>query len=81
MPQMPSRQSESNAIGSSPFAISPSLTTSSISRNDMSGETSLGRVVDQPPGCVGPGLPPDFQIESHVDPQLASSFELQLATT
>ena len=39
VPQMPSRQSESNAIGSSPFAISPSLTTSSISRNDMSGDT------------------------------------------
>ena len=39
VPQMPSRQSESNAIGSSPFVISPSLTTSSISRNDMSGET------------------------------------------
>jgi hypothetical protein len=39
VPQMPSRQSESNAIGSSPLAISVSLTTSSISRNDMSGET------------------------------------------
>ena len=40
MPQMPSRQSESNAIGSSPSALSFSLSTSSISRNDMSGETS-----------------------------------------
>ena len=38
VPQMPSRQSESNAIGSSPLRIRPSLTTSSISRNDMSGE-------------------------------------------
>ena len=28
-----------DAIASSPFLISPSLTTSSISRNDMSGET------------------------------------------
>ena len=37
VPQMPSRQSWSNAIGSSPFRISRSLTTSSISRNDMSG--------------------------------------------
>jgi hypothetical protein len=36
-PQMPSRQSCSNAIGSSPLAISRSLTMSSISRNDMSG--------------------------------------------
>ena len=40
MPQMPSRQSESNAIGSSPSALSRSLRTSSISRNDMSSETS-----------------------------------------
>jgi len=39
-PQMPSRQSWSNAIGASPLPISPSLTTSSISRNDMSGLTS-----------------------------------------
>ena len=41
VPQMPSRQSESNAIGSSPFLMRSSLTTSSISRNDMSVETSL----------------------------------------
>ena len=34
MPQMPSRQSWSNAIGSSPFAISCSFRMSSISRND-----------------------------------------------
>ena len=39
-PQMPSRQSESNAIGSSPASLSCSLSTSSISRNDMSGDTS-----------------------------------------
>jgi hypothetical protein len=37
VPQMPSRQSWSKAMGSSPLAISPSLTTSSISRKDMSG--------------------------------------------
>ena len=61
VPQMPSRQSESNAIGSSPLRISPSLTTSSISRNDMSGETSLGRVVHQPARRGRAGLPPDFQ--------------------
>ena len=40
MPQMPSRQSESNAIGSSSAALSCSLSTSSISRNDMSSEIS-----------------------------------------
>ena len=40
MPQMPSRQSWSKATGSSPSRISCSLSTSSISRNDMSGETS-----------------------------------------
>jgi hypothetical protein len=37
VPQMPSRQSWSKAIGSSPSAMRRSLTTSSISRNDMSG--------------------------------------------
>jgi hypothetical protein len=35
IPQMPSRQSWSKAMGSSPFASRPSFTTSSISRNDM----------------------------------------------
>ena len=40
VPQMPSRQSWSNAIGSSPFCTSCSFTTSSISRKDMSGLTS-----------------------------------------
>ena len=40
IPQMPSRQSESKAIGSSPSAFSRSLSTSSISRNDMSSEMS-----------------------------------------
>ncbi len=35
MPQMPSRQSWSKAMGSSPFCKRSSLTTSSISRNDM----------------------------------------------
>ena len=39
VPQMPSRQSWSKAIGSSPFSVSSSLTTSSISRKDMSGLT------------------------------------------
>src|SRR5215471_19985807 len=54
VPQMPSRQSESNAIGSSPFAISPSLTTSSISRNDMSGETPSATYPTRRPGASGP---------------------------
>jgi hypothetical protein len=39
VPQMPSRQSWSKAIGSSPFSASCSFTTSSISRKDMSGLT------------------------------------------
>ena len=42
VPQMPSRQSWSKAMGSSPRPMSPSLTTSSISRNDMSGLMSVG---------------------------------------
>ena len=37
VPQMPSRQSCANAIGSSPLTVSSSFTTSSISRNDMFG--------------------------------------------
>src|SRR5262245_45233375 len=41
VPQIPSRQSWSKAIGSSPLAMRPSFTTSSISRNDMSGLTSF----------------------------------------
>src|SRR5208337_868825 len=49
MPQIPSRQSESNAIGSCPRPIKPSLTTSSISRNDMSASTSLASYVSKCP--------------------------------
>ena len=41
MPQMPSRQSESNAIGSSPAALSCSLSTSSISRKRHVGAMSV----------------------------------------
>jgi hypothetical protein len=41
VPQMPSRQSCANAIGSSPFRVIPSFTTSSNSRKDMSGFTSF----------------------------------------
>ncbi len=41
IPQMPSRQSESKAIGSSPSAFSCSLRMSSISRKLMSPEMSL----------------------------------------
>ena len=39
-PQMPSRQSWSNETGSWSSSTSFSLSTSSISRNDMSGSTS-----------------------------------------
>ena len=46
-PQMPSRQSWSKAIGSSPLRSRRSFTTSSISRNDMSGLMSRRRVVDE----------------------------------
>jgi hypothetical protein len=41
VPQMPSRQSESNAIGSSPRSLSCSLRMSSISRKLMSSEISV----------------------------------------
>ena len=36
-PQIPSRQSWSNAMGASPCSMRRSFSTSSISRNDMSG--------------------------------------------
>src|ERR1041384_5071723 len=49
IPQIPSRQSESNAIGSAPRSIRPSFTTSSISRNDMSGLTCVASYVSKPP--------------------------------
>jgi hypothetical protein len=40
-PQMPSRQSWSKAIGEPPDSMRRSLTTSSNSRNDISGLTSV----------------------------------------
>src|SRR5882724_1303998 len=49
-PQMPSRQSCSNANGSSPRTVRSSLRTSSISRKDMSEETSLTRYSTNCPG-------------------------------
>ena len=49
-PQIPSRQSDSKAIGSLPLSISPSLTTSSISRNDMSSRIFLASQVSRRPG-------------------------------
>ena len=64
-PQMPSRQSWSNAIGSRPSAISRSLTTSNISRNDISGLMSGGVDVLERPGGVGARLAPDPELEVH----------------
>src|SRR5438046_4306221 len=52
VPQMPSRQSESKAIGSSPRAMSSSLTTSSISRNAMSGRRFFASRDSKRPGVV-----------------------------
>src|SRR5262245_18977372 len=50
VPQIPSRQSESNAIGASPRLMRSSLTTSSISRNDMSGLTFFAWYWTKRPG-------------------------------
>ena len=55
MPQMPSRQSLSKATGSSPAMMSRSLRTSSISRNDMSGEMSGTSYVTSPPAASARG--------------------------
>src|ERR1043166_5253220 len=52
MPQMPSRQSESKAIGSSLRAMSSSFTTSCISRKDISGRTAFASYVLKRPGVV-----------------------------
>src|SRR5512138_810342 len=52
MPQMPSRQSESKANGSSPRSINSSFTTSSISRKDMSSRTFLASQVTKRPGLL-----------------------------
>src|SRR5690606_39748683 len=51
-PQIPSRQSSSKATGSSPFLIRSALSTSNISRNDMSGEMSCNSYVFSSPGDV-----------------------------
>src|SRR5215470_17666839 len=51
-PHIPSRQSCENAIGSSPRSVRCSLTTSSISRNDMSGLTSGASYFTSDPGAL-----------------------------
>ncbi len=66
MPQMPSRQSLSNAIGSSPLAMRSSLTTSSISRNDMSGRHVVGLVADHLAFGLGAGLAPNVEDDLHL---------------
>src|SRR5215207_4987179 len=53
-PQIPSRQSWSNAIGSRPSASSRSLTTSNISRNDISGLMSVASMSSNAPGASVP---------------------------
>ena len=53
-PQMPSRQSWSNAIGSRPSAISRSLTTSNISRNDISALMPRASISSNDPGASAP---------------------------
>src|SRR5680860_32170 len=53
-PQIPSRQSWSNATGSRPSAASRSFKTSNISRNDMSGLMSAMSCSSNEPGTSGP---------------------------
>src|SRR5271157_1849821 len=64
VPQIPSRQSLSKAIGSLPLLIRPSLTTSSISRKDMSGLTSLAWYSSSPPGLSGPFCLHTYSVKS-----------------
>src|SRR4051812_10223092 len=51
---MPSRQSWSKAMGSRPWATSRSLTTSNISRNDISGLMSVASMSSNAPGASVP---------------------------
>src|SRR3990167_3633242 len=54
VPQIPSRQSWSNAIGSTFFRVSSSLTISSISRKETSGLIFLASYSLSPPLSLGP---------------------------
>src|SRR5208337_288816 len=54
VPQMPSRQSLSKAMGSRSVFTRPSLTTSSISRNDMSERMSRASYRSSLPLSLGP---------------------------
>ena len=63
VPQMPSRQSWSKTMGSSPFSMRPSFTTSSISRNDISVLMSVApRSPTNWPRGLGVLLAPDVQV-------------------
>ena len=66
IPQMPSRQSWSNAIGSSPFSTRRRFTTSSISRKDMSGLMPGASYVTNFALGLRVLLPPDVQGELHL---------------
>ena len=63
VPQIPSRQSWSNVIGSRPSLMSRSLTRSSISRNDISSLTSGASSTSKRPSSVGTVLSPDPECE------------------
>ena len=54
VPQIPSRQSCSKAMGSLPPRVRLSLTRSNISRNDACSLMSLAWYVSKPPGAEGP---------------------------
>src|SRR5437667_10096530 len=68
MPQIPSRQSESNAMASFPWRTSPSLTTSSISRKDMSGDTSAAVYSSRRPGVSRSTCRQIFRFSLTLDP-------------
>ena len=68
VPQMPSRQSWSKAMGSSPLAIRPSFTTSSISRNGHVLGHVLRLVADEAALVFRVLLAPDVQGQVHRSP-------------
>ena len=73
VPQMPSRQSWSKTMASLPSSMSRSLTTSSISRNDVSS-LMLGDLVGlEAARLVGAVLAPDLEREVAVERRLTCS--------
>jgi hypothetical protein len=79
-PQMPSRQSESNAIGSRPLANQRVVDDVQHLQEGHVGVHVVDRVVDEPPRRIRSRLAPDLQMNAHVMNSLkATGCRLQAA--